>query len=222
VARADFRFRGVSPCCHRRHHPRPPRHARLARLALRPNADPPHRLVLLGGRVGVREPGRLRLLSRLCHARHDRVGSRHALVRPPSRPLALAALSQAAHAPPRPLTTRALTSPRARNAPTSASASRAPFSQQQRHPCRLGSAALRLAAHSCIEGCLHRVLDTTIRVRVRAQAVRSLHDYRLHGREMFTAGPPVSLHGAVDARPPCASIVSAAKDLVSRSRSIRV
>ena len=70
-------------------------HRCLARLALRPDHRQDHRLVLLVGGVGVRQPGWLRLLHRLRDLRRARVGCRYGLVCPPPRPLAVGAVGEA-------------------------------------------------------------------------------------------------------------------------------
>src|SRR5438128_281308 len=54
--------------------PRLPSRGRLDHLALRANPHPAHGVVLMGGRVGLRQPGRLRLLRRFPAARDTRLG----------------------------------------------------------------------------------------------------------------------------------------------------
>ena len=74
------------------------RRRRVGRLALRPDAHTDRRLVLVVGGVGVRQPGRLRLLRRLRGLRRARMGRRDGVVRAPARPLAIGALGEAVHA----------------------------------------------------------------------------------------------------------------------------
>jgi Family of unknown function (DUF6444) len=65
------------------------------RLALRTDADARRRLVLMVGGMGVRQRGRLRILRRVPHPRHARVGRRDDLVREATRTLAFGTLGEA-------------------------------------------------------------------------------------------------------------------------------
>lgn len=96
------------PCRHPNRLPRPARRrdrrprlpcgVRMGRLAPRTDLDSGHRLVLVVGGLGVRQPGSLRLLRRLPPARGARMGWRDDLVCQASRALALGTLGEAVRA----------------------------------------------------------------------------------------------------------------------------
>jgi hypothetical protein len=114
AASAPSADRCRGPPCQRDLHPRDTRDGRLARLALRPDAHPPDRLVRVGGRVRGRQSGWLRLLRRVPHHRGARLGRRHHLVRGAPGPLALTAIGQAIHPPASPLVQSFARAPRTR------------------------------------------------------------------------------------------------------------
>ncbi len=153
----------------------------MDRLALRANPDSAHRLVLVVGCVGVRQPGRLLLLRCLRLARHAGMGRRDHLVRQASRAVALGTLGDPVRTPARqaqpghprraprrrhrstpPPLTPSLTrtspepirlSPHAHHAPTRAPASlhRLAFQAPRKGIPAAQLAPLAFAAHNCTE-----------------------------------------------------------------------
>jgi hypothetical protein len=129
-------------------HPRVPRGGRVGRLAFWADPDSRHRLVLVVGGVGVRQPGRLRLLRCLPSARCAGMGRWDDLARQASRALAFGTLGEAIRAPARgaqPGHPRRAPRHRHRSAPPPIASSftraqalaRTPTTRQQalQHPC---------------------------------------------------------------------------------------